>query len=594
LTPFLQPAKLSSPRIPKPKTGAAFSISQEDLPVSLMSCPAALRRMFVFFILTAIFATSAFASGPYVIGSSNTVTADPLIPRPTTTPCTVTLFSNFGFDNNYNLNPFSYTPPSDCPGPWAKVVLEVDIYVTAGIQYDRTANIWLAGTPIFFGTTAEPSPALSPSWHTESDLTDYSSLFTAAQQGSVYLGNTVDSTYTGIQYATATLQLYPLASKQTAPVSANIVLPLSAGSTGGTVALNTTTDTLSGTFTFPTNIENAYLDIYSQSQSNDEFWYTCVPTDVSSELESCPNTGFRETEITIDGTPAGAAPVSPWIYTGGIDPWLWFPIPGVQTLNFAPYRVDLTPFAALLSNGQQHTVAISVYNADSNFSDTAALLLYLDAGSTTVTGATVKNSLTAPNPVVTENLNVGTSITGSVQVASNRGFVISGFVNTSHGKVTTTVTESLAFRNYQVFNISSTQYLQNIQVSGKIHSATLVQVPGQSNLTIYKNWGFPLVLDINEFVLSNGGINQTTKSRQTYSNQQVSEQNSILFDALATTNTAVRQDTLEFDSSGNLIGNIDQSASQTYNQQDAPGVNYFCVISAAANALTSFSAGCSQ
>jgi hypothetical protein len=538
--------------------------------------------------------TPAFADGPYTIGSSNTVTADPLIPRPKTTPCTVTLFSDFGFDNNYNLNPFSFTPPADCPGPWAKVVLEVDINVTAGIQYDRTANIWIGGTNIFFGTTAEPSPSLSPSWHVESDLTDYSSLFTATQQGSVYLGNTVNTTYTGIQYATATLEFYPLAPLQTAPVTADVVLPLSAGSTGGTVFLNTTTDTVSGTFTLPTNIENAYLDVYSQSQSNDEFWYTCVPNDVSTELESCGNTGFRESEVTIDGTPAGVAPVSPWIYTGGIDPWLWFPIPGVQTLNLTPYRVDLTPFASLLSNGQPHTVAVSVYNANAGFADTASLLLYLDSGSTQVTGNVVKNSLTAPNPVVTENINSGSSITGSVQVSSTRSFIISGFVNTSQGKVTTTITENLSFRNYQVFNISNTQYLQDIQVSGKMHSATLVQVPGQPNLTIYKNWSFPLVLDINEFVTSSGGINQTTKARQTYSNQQVSYQNSILFDALATTNTAVRQDTLEFDSSFNLIGTIDQSASQTYDQTNDPGVHYFCVITAAANALTSFSPGCSQ
>ncbi len=63
-------------------------------------------------------------------------------------------------------------------------------------------------------------------------------------------------------------------------------------------------------------------------------------------------------------------------------------------------------------------------------------------------------------------------------------------------------------------------------------------IPGQPTLTIYKNWHFPLVLDINEFATSNGGFNQTTKVRQTYSNQQVSEQKSILFDAQAVTNTA--------------------------------------------------------
>ena len=99
------------------------------------------------------------------------------------------------------------------------------------------------------------------------------------------------------------------------------MLALSGGASGGTVALGSTSSTLSGTFTLPTNVEKAYLDVYSQSQSNDEFWYTCVANDVAAELENCGNTGFRETEITIDGKPAGVAPVSPWIFTGGIDPY---------------------------------------------------------------------------------------------------------------------------------------------------------------------------------------------------------------------------------------------------------------------------------
>ena len=83
----------------------------------------------------------------------------------------------------------------------------------------------------------------------------------------------------------------------------------------------------------------------------------------------------------------------PWIFTGGIDPFLWFPIPGVQTLNFTPYRVNLTPFAGLLSDGKQHTVSVGVTNADSYFSATASLLLYLDSGSTQVTGAVTQLSL---------------------------------------------------------------------------------------------------------------------------------------------------------------------------------------------------------
>ncbi len=560
-------------------------------------CPLALCCLVL--LLVTAFVPLALASGPYAIGSANTVTADPTVPRPKTTPCVVTLFSDYTFDNNYNLNPFSYTPPEDCPGPWAKVVLEVDISVTAGNQFDRTANIWLGGANIFFGTTAEPGATLAPSWHVESDLTDYSPLFTIAQNGSVYLGNTVNSTYTSIQTASATLEFYPLAYGQTAPVTANVVLPLSAGSTGGTVALNDTSSTLSATFTLPTNIENAYLDVYSQSQSDDEFWYTCVPNDVASELQECTNTAFRETEITIDGQPAGVAPVFPWIFTGGIDPFLWFPIPGVQTLNFTPYRVDLTPFAALLSNGEQHTISLSVYNADSYFSDTATLLLYLDSGSTTVTGALTKNTLTAaPNPVVTENLNVGaTTITGTVNIKSNRNFVLSGYVITSHGKVTTTISETVNFENNQYFNINDVvyvPYVQNINQTSSVNSTTTVATSGQPPVITTRNFEFPLTLDYSEVQESNGNINVTTKVWQTYGAQQFGKPGiwPTYFSLL--NNFAQHQDTLEFDSNFNFLGNTGQSASQFYSDIDSTGTNYFCNISAANNALTAFAPTCSQ
>jgi hypothetical protein len=565
--------------------------------MSLANCPATLRfvlRNFALLLLAAA-APLAFADGPYIIGSANTVTADPNIPRPSTTPCVVTLFSDYTFDNNYNLNPFSYTPPEDCPGPWAKVVLEVDISVNAGNQYDRTANIWLGGTNIYFGTTAEPGATLAPSWHVESDLTDYSPLFTLAQQGSVYLGNTVEGPFTSIQTASATLEFYPLASGQTAPVTANVVLPLSAGPTGGTVTLNTGTDTLSATFSLPTNIENAYLDVYSQSQIDDEFWYTCVPNNVATELESCPNTAFRETEITIDGQPAGVAPVFPWIFTGGIDPCLWFPIPGVQTLNFTPYRVDLTPFAGLLNNGQQHTVSLSVYNADYWFSDTATLLLYLDSGSTTVTGALTKNTLTAaPNPVVTENINVGNSITGTVKVTSNRDYMLSGYVNTSHGKVTTTISHAISFANNQSFTINNSEYVQNINQTSNSNSTTIVATSGQPTVTYTKNFQFPLTLDITEQFLSNSNINQITKVWQTYDEQQTTTQNGILTYTGLLTNAANHADTLELNSSFQILGNEDQSASQLYNDTDSTGVNEYCTIAAANNVLTAFAPTCSQ
>src|SRR6202051_4372326 len=388
------PAQFHLSNCRKAKTGAAFAANFPRR-THMTRRISMLRNIFLILLAAAVLIPVASASGPYVIGSGNTVTADPNVTRPSTTPCVVQLFSGAQFFD-FNVENFNYATPSNCPGPWAKVVLEADINLNAGIQYDRTANFWLGPVNIYFGTTAEPSPNLGPSWHIENDLTEYSSIFYAAQSGQADIGNTLCCGLTSTIFASASLEFYPLASAQTAPVAADVVLPLSAGSSGGTVALNTTSSTLAGTFTMPTNIQSAYLDVYAQSQSGDEFWYTCVPSDVATELQSCSNTGFRETEITIDGQPAGVAPVFPWIFTGGIDPYLWFPIPGVQTLNFTPFRGNLTPFAGVLSNGQPHTVSLSVYNANNYFSATASLLLYLDASTTQVPGSGTKNTAAWP------------------------------------------------------------------------------------------------------------------------------------------------------------------------------------------------------
>ncbi|MGA7696068.1 MAG: peptide-N4-asparagine amidase, partial [Candidatus Sulfotelmatobacter sp.] len=536
------------------------------------------RNIFPLLLVAAVLVPLASASGPYVIGSANTVSADPNVVRPTTTPCVVQLFSDAQFFD-FNVENFTFTPPSACPGPWAKVVLEADINLNAGIQYDRTANFWLGPVNIYFGTTAEPSN-IGPSWHIENDLTDYSSIFYTAQSGQADIGNTLCCGLTSTIYASASLEFYPLAKGQAAPLTANEVLALSAGPSGGTVALNSTSSTLAGTFTFPTNVQNAYLDVYAQSQSNDEFWYTCVPNDVASELQSCGNTAFRETEITIDGQPAGLAPVFPWIFTGGIDPFLWFPIPGVQTLNFTPYRVNLTPFAGLLSNGQQHTVSLSVYNADSYFSATASLLLYLDPGSTKVTGAVTQNTLAGPSPVVKENLNVQpTTITGTVDVTSARSFAIVGYVNTSHGKVTTNISQSVNFSSDQSFDITASKYVQDISQETTLASYIVVSQPGAVSVVNYDVFTFPLTVDISEVVLSDGDTSVTTTAKQTYQLTTETIQAGKTTYSSFLENAGQHVDTLDY----NTFVNSNQSASQQYNSYDSTGAGYNCAISAVAN-----------
>lgn len=530
----------------------------------------------------------------FQIGSSNTVTADPPVPRPHTTPCVVPLFTGLQFID-FSVPTYQYTPPADCPGPWKKVVFTADFSVTAGRQFDRTAIVDMGFVNLYFGTTSEPRHNLAPSWHIERDVTDYSALFTSPQTGDVILGNVVNSTYTGIISGSAALEFYPASEHDGAPRVPDTVYPLrqSNGSGGFNepAFLFTSADQLASSFTLPTNVEKAYLDVITQSQIGDEFWYTCVPNDVTAELQSCGSTAFREAEISIDGQPAGVAPVYPWIYTGGVDPFFWEPIPGVQTLNFVPYRVDLTPFAGVLSNGQSHTVAMSVFNADSYFSATATLLLYLDHGSSQVTGAVTKNTIgSGPTPSVNENVTTDASgnVSGTVTVNSLRNFKVAGYVNTSHGKVNTEVRQKVDFNNSQSFTINATTYTQDVTQNTQLESTVTTRDTEASHVT-HESFRYPLTLDYTLTFNADGSISQAGLASQEFDHDVASP-----WFASSVRNRVKSVDTLELDSSFQITGNTGQKSSQSYSAADSRGDTYNCTLKAKNNVLTSVSEGCSQ
>lgn len=528
------------------------------------------------------------------IGSSNPITAEPQVPRPHTKPCVVQLFKDLEFAD-FTPKIYSYTPPSACPGPWAKVVFTADFTVTAGRQFDRTAAFYLGHANIYYGTTAEPRKTLSPSWHVERDVTDLSAIFKTAQSGQADLGNFVGVsngvTYDGIIFANAALEFYPASWQERAPKTPDIVIPVN-GPGGDAGTLNTTADQITQDLNLPENVEKVYLDVIAQSQSNDEFWYFCVPNDETSNLESCGNTSFRETEVTIDGKPAGVAPVYPWIYTGGIDPYLWEPIPGVQTLEFKPYRVDLTPFAGVLADGSTHTIGVGVFNANSYFLATANLLVYTDPWTKKVTGGVVSNTLSAePTPVVTNNItNSGGTFTGNILVTSKRTFEIKGFVNTSHGRVDTTVEQMVNFSSNQTFNVSSSTDLQNARQLTTVDSHTQTR-NGFLQESSEQHFSYPLAIDYSFVVNADGTATQVVTASQKDVEKTAQSLNGWHVFTTSLLNEVNATDTLNFDSNFNVIGPTGSKTSQTYRSSDSRGDCYSRTLTAAAQKLTSVTDG---
>lgn len=490
-------------------------------------------------------------------GAGYPVTADPPVTHPSEMPCVDKLFNPHtpplnpsglpvGEFADYSDHPFNYTPPANCPGPYAKIIFKMHFKVSAGVQYDRTGAVWIGATNVYFGTTSEPGSNASPQWNVERDVTEYAPIFAQPSTGQASVYNIVNSTYTGVIYGTAELDFYP-AKPNADTTAADAVYPLSAGPTGGYVYLDTPTDQMSGTFSFPTNVRAAYLDVFLESQSGDEFWYTCFPNDLAQKLNNCGNTAFREGEVSVDGQPAGVVPIYPWIYTGGIDPYLWVPIPGVETLNFKPYRIDLTPFAAQLDDGNQHTIAVSVFNDDNYFAGNAALLLYEDHGSTQVTGAlTSDGTAQSPAQTVTEHVKFDPSgnAKGTISVTATHPVSLTGYVNTSKGRVSTRVTQSVAFSNVQKIVVSGTQFLQNITQQTTIASNSVTSTKGRS-LKAQSQWTYPLTVKYNYVVGSGSTATQTADILQTKNGSGLDQTRHNAF-SWSLLDTVHSQDTLHF------------------------------------------------
>jgi hypothetical protein len=528
------------------------------------------------------------------IGTGLTVTADRTVPRPPEEPaCTVQLFSNFQFAHfSQSVQTFQFTPPTDCPGPWQTVVFQIDFSENPGAQFDRTPSVYLNNTNIYFGTTPEPLASVTNTWHVERDVTAYSALLSGSQQGTIVLANCTDdcpppfNTLNGVFTVSASLQFYRANLNHPVQKQPDVVLPLmqinSSGGVNLPATLSSPTDQLATTFTLPENTVQAYLDVVSQSQSSNEQWYACFPNDLSAInlLFGCGNTDFRETEVTIDGVPAGLAPVSPWVFTGFL-PDQWMPIPAAQTLDFIPYRVNLTPFAGLLSNGKPHTIAFSVFNDGGYFSATGSLLLFLDPVFTRVSGSVEENTLAAPNPVVTENLTGTATVTGTITVTSNRSYTITGYVDTSRGRVTTTVSQKQNFTGTQAINFDTVNFTvldQNVSTESTVASTTTVKSKAGTDVT-KQNFSFPITVDV-IFPVPTALFGLTVATTQNYHTDTTTLHNGKTTGFASLTNTVSATDATPL------------SSSQQYQYSDSMGTLYNCEIGTANNVLTSVSGGC--
>jgi hypothetical protein len=555
-----------------------------------MSHRALARRVLYVASLCALgFAGTAFAGGVSQpsVGSTNVAVADPSVPRPAGTPCVVELFSNESFTDATN-HPFNYAPPAGCQGNWAKVVLEADFSVI-GQANANAATIWVGGVNMFFGTTQQTATVQSPSWHVERDLTDYTAVLKASQQGQSQISTLITGNNIGTVQGSARLLFYPGTPAATAP---NAVYPLGSDPVGATTTLASSSATLTKTIALPRNVEKAYLDVFAQGRDFDATWFTCVPDQYTGVVLACGGGNFREAEVSIDGQPAGIAPVYPSISTDGFDANLWQPTPGVQTLNMLPYRVDLTPFAGVLSDGQQHTVSVGVAGANNAFAATAALLVYQDAKSKQVTGSVTRNTLVGQpaTPAVSDTLQTDAegNTTGAINTSLSRQFVIEGVVNTSKGRVTSTVKQTVDFTNTQDFTLSGTQIRQVSTQATSVDSNSQSKIGSLVTADYRETYSYPLSVDVNETINDEGGIDIASAVQQGYQKHLAHRLLGINLFTADVSNTVKSSNTQVFDVDSSAVTNEGQQSSQDFGYKDSLLGCYKASLTSANGAVTSF------
>lgn len=450
-------------------------------------------------------------SSPASIPPGQIPSIDPHVPRPAGQPCVVELLHD-GFwpqaDGAVGGDPtvsYTYTPPPACPPPWSKVILKVgintqgDLVDTFGVDMDHV-RLFRGASPHYRG---DPVVLSTSSWQIERDLTDYSALFKMPQSGLIWSTQNVPSGFANPGLSSALtgsvkLLFYPATAATPAPEVPDAVIAVNQDSP----------------VDLPHNIERAYLDVegdyqgqeFDTSDNDHPFWYTCysdspgsspfhsantyIPlapggysdTELFLPQQGCGGGGFREVKIRVDGTLAGIAPAFPlvvadlnWMIPNSAD----WPITTLEMLNFKPYRVDLTPFAAVLSATGPHNVTAdnrnpSIYNSlvdgvpvlipgiltiDNSRSGGTTLLLYLDPHSSQVTGAVTRNTLATEDGVPTEVNTIqqtGLTIQGGIKMRQRRDFDIRGFVNTSHGRIDSCVHQISDFTNTQAFYLHGT------------------------------------------------------------------------------------------------------------------------------------------
>ncbi|NP_001234709.2 peptide N-glycanase precursor [Solanum lycopersicum] len=358
------------------------------------------------------------------------------------------------FGSTYRKPPIlaNYTPPFNCPSQkFSKIVLEWRA-TCKGRQFDRIFGVWVSGVEIFRSCTAEPTKN-GIFWTVKKDITRYSSLLMKNQIFAVYLGNIVDSTYTGVYHVEIFVHFYPAKVRLGGFDSgADLIVPISRNmhlNDGLWFEIENSTDVQSKDFKIPPNVYRAVLEVYVSFHENDEFWNGNPPNEYisSNNLSIAGNGAFREVVVSLDEMVVGVVWPFTVIYTGGVNPLFWRPISGIGSFDLPSYDIEITPLLGKILDGNSHKISFGVTDALNVWYVDANLHLWLDGKSKKTEGKLLRYSLLPLSLSVLTNF---TGFDGSFITNASRSITLTGMVKSSYGTITTKSSQSLSYSNHMV------------------------------------------------------------------------------------------------------------------------------------------------
>jgi peptide N-acetyl-beta-D-glucosaminyl asparaginase amidase A len=189
---------------------------------------------------------------------------------------------------------------------------------------------------------------------------------------------------------------------------------------------------------------------------------------------------------------------------------MWRPIPSVGQLNVMPYVVDLTPFVGLLTDGQPHTIAITVANNEGFWPVDGDLLLDRDPGTAATHGGLLRNTLGQPQTRFTQTSAGGVD---RLVTSVSRSWMTEGFVETSAGRVVTRVEQEMRTVNDQRDTIVGGNVRQVVDQRQRTRTSSTVSARGESSrVDVVTDYPLAMVEDFSTQTQPNGDPSFTIRS----------------------------------------------------------------------------------